>query len=502
MARVAGPLPGILTLVLDGVKGAAAVWLAARFTDDSATMDDRGGARRADRSLLPGVAAISRRKRRRNGGGNVSGVCAGLRRWARSVVFILVVLFSRFVSLGSIAAAAAMPLLIYLLWAPHHAPPLRRLRLERSRRRCLVVYKHDANIQRLVEGREPRFSFGKSKGRARVTRIAILGAGSWGTALAVVLSRSPRAHEISLWVRDAGLAEEIRCKRENVSYLPGHSLPDQIRVAHELDEALSGATIVIGAMPSAHAREVYSAAADRVAPYTVVVSATKGLEPATHARMSEVIAQCPPRDMRASSGRSLRTVVRAGSGAWLRPPRWSSRRTTQRSPPNCRKSLLRPIFVCTRNDDVLGVELAGAMKNVIAIAAGTCQGLALGSNSLAALITRGLAEMSRLAVALGGRPETLSGLAGLGDLVLTCTGSLSRNRHVGMELGKGRLLAEIISGMHGVAEGVGTAAALLALAREHNIELPITTQVEAILHHGKSPREAIREIMERPQRKE
>jgi glycerol-3-phosphate dehydrogenase (NAD(P)+) len=154
------------------------------------------------------------------------------------------------------------------------------------------------------------------------------------------------------------------------------------------------------------------------------------------------------------------------------------------------------------NDDVLGVELAGAMKNVIAIAAGVCQGLGLGSNPLAALITRGLAEMTRLAIAQGAQPETLTGLAGLGDLVLTCTGALSRNRQVGIELGKGRALAEILAGMRMVAEGVGTTAALLALAREAKVELPITEQVAAILHHGKAPSEAIRDIMERPQRRE
>jgi glycerol-3-phosphate dehydrogenase (NAD(P)+) len=161
-----------------------------------------------------------------------------------------------------------------------------------------------------------------------------------------------------------------------------------------------------------------------------------------------------------------------------------------------------PAFRLYTNEDVLGVELAGAMKNVIAIAAGVCEGLGLGSNPVAALITRGLAEMSRLASALGAHPETLSGLAGLGDLVLTCTGSLSRNRHVGVELGKGHGLGEILAGMRMVAEGVGTSAALLALAREAGVELPITGQVDAILHRGKSPREAIREIMERPQKKE
>ncbi len=161
-----------------------------------------------------------------------------------------------------------------------------------------------------------------------------------------------------------------------------------------------------------------------------------------------------------------------------------------------------PNFRLYTNDDVLGVELAGAMKNVMAIAAGACQGLGLGSNALAALITRGLAEMTRLAVALGARPETLSGLAGLGDLVLTCTGALSRNRFVGIELGKGRSLGEIMANMRMVAEGVGTAAPLLALAREHRIEMPITEQVDAILHEGKSPKDAIRDIMERPLKRE
>ena len=161
-----------------------------------------------------------------------------------------------------------------------------------------------------------------------------------------------------------------------------------------------------------------------------------------------------------------------------------------------------PNFRVYTNEDVLGVELAGAMKNVIAIAAGACQGLGLGSNALAALITRGLAEMSRLAAALGAQTETLTGLAGLGDLVLTCTGALSRNRQVGIELGKGRSLSEILAGMRMVAEGVGTTAALLDLARETGVELPITEQVAAILHRGKSPREAIRDIMDRPQRRE
>lgn len=335
-----------------------------------------------------------------------------------------------------------------------------------------------------------------------MTRIAILGAGIWGTALAIVLSRSARAHEISLWVRDTGLAEEIRRRRENVTYLPGHRLPEQIRVEPEIDRAVNGATVLLGVVPSAHAREVYSAVAEaQIAPDAIFVSATKGLEPATHLRMSEVIAQAVP------SAVAARIAVLSGPSFALEVAQGAPTAVVIASRDRSLAAQLQaefaaPNFRLYTNDDVLGVELAGAMKNVIAIAAGTCEGLELGSNPMAALITRGLAEMSRLAMALGARPETLSGLAGLGDLVLTCTGSLSRNRRVGIELAKCRPLPEIISTMRGVAEGVSTAAALLTLARENKIDLPITEQVDAILNHGKNPRHAIRDIMERPLKRE
>lgn len=334
-----------------------------------------------------------------------------------------------------------------------------------------------------------------------MTRIAILGGGSWGTALAIVLSRSPRAHAISLWVHDGELALEIQRIRENVNYLPGHRLPQGVEVTRRIESAVNGASIVVGAMPSAHAGEVYAKAVRGVSRQAVVVSATKGLEPETHARMSEVISQIIPAELISGiavlSGPSF--AAEAASGA---PTAVVLASREEALAAELQEEFAAPNFRLYTNTDVLGVELAGAMKNVIAIAAGTCQGLGLGSNAVAALITRGLAEMSRLTVALGGRPETFSGLAGLGDLVLTCNGSLSRNRHVGMELAKGHSLDEILRGMHGVAEGVGTTAALLRLAAEHGIELPITAQVSAILHEGHSPREAIRVIMERPQRRE
>jgi glycerol-3-phosphate dehydrogenase (NAD(P)+) len=334
-----------------------------------------------------------------------------------------------------------------------------------------------------------------------VTKIAILGAGGWGTALSIVLARSRKPHEISLWARDPGLAESIRRDRENKLYLPGLKLAEGVHVQSQLETVLAGAQVIVGAMPSAHARTVYALAFPFVAANASFVSASKGLEPSTHLRMSEVIAQVVAPKF------APRTAVISGPSFALETARGEPTAVVLASrdaalAAELQEEFAGPAFRLYTNDDVLGVELAGAMKNVMAIAAGACQGLGLGSNALAALITRGLAEMSRLAVALGARRETLSGLAGLGDLVLTCTGSLSRNRHVGIELGKGHLLREIMANMRMVAEGVNTAAPLLALAREHQIEMPITEQVDAILHAGKSPKDAIRDIMERPLKRE
>jgi glycerol-3-phosphate dehydrogenase (NAD(P)+) len=338
-----------------------------------------------------------------------------------------------------------------------------------------------------------------------VTRIAILGAGSWGTGLSVVLSRARKTHEISLWAHNRAQAEALENRRENSTYLAGVRLPDKIRVTHDLATALAAAQVVIGALPSVYARSVYSQALPSITPEMIFVSATKGLEPATHLRMSLVLAEvlakagnAPPSERIAVlSGPSFAAEAARGE-----PTAVVLAAEDRALAGRLQEELSGPSFRLYTNDDVLGVELAGAMKNVIAIAAGACQGLGLGSNPLAALITRGLAEMMRLAAALGARRETLGGLAGLGDLVLTCTGAASRNRHVGIELGKGRPLAEILAGMRMVAEGVDTVAPLLELAREHGIELPITEQVDAILHRGKSAKDATREIMDRPLKRE
>ena len=338
-----------------------------------------------------------------------------------------------------------------------------------------------------------------------MTKLSILGAGSWGTALAVLFSRTRKTHEISLWVRNAALAENLRVQRENKTYLPGVTVPAEVRVAHKLSEALEGARIVFGAIPSVHARSTYSQALPFFTQDMVFISSTKGLEPATHLRMTKVLEQLLKQGKSAVYSNGI--AVLSGPSFAAEAARGEPTAVVLASEDaalaaELQGELAGPTFRLYTNDDVLGVELCGAMKNVMAIAAGACQGLGLGSNALAALITRGLAEMSRLAVALGARQETLSGLAGLGDLVLTCTGALSRNRHVGIELGKGRALREILMTMRMVAEGVETAAPLLALAREHQIEMPITEQVDAILHRGKLPAEAIREVMERPLKRE
>ena len=338
-----------------------------------------------------------------------------------------------------------------------------------------------------------------------MTGITILGAGSWGTALSVVLSRARKPHEISLWAHNSELAEALQRQRENTTYLASVRLPDGIRATHDMAQALSGAQIVIGAIPSVHARAVYTQALPFITPEIIYVSTTKGLEPETHLRMSLVLGQVLAKAGTAEP--SKRIAVLSGPSFAAEAARGEPTAVVLAAEnvglaSKLQEELSGPSFRLYTNDDVLGVELAGAMKNVIAIAAGACQGLGLGSNPLAALITRGLAEMMRLAAALRARPETLSGLAGLGDLVLTCTGTLSRNRHVGMELGKGRKLPEILAEMRMVAEGVDTTAPLLALAHEHSITMPITEKVDAILHRGQSPKDAIREIMDRPLKRE
>jgi glycerol-3-phosphate dehydrogenase (NAD(P)+) len=326
-----------------------------------------------------------------------------------------------------------------------------------------------------------------------VSRIAIVGSGSWGTALALSLARRGD-HSIALWSHSSAVG----------TYLPGFPIPTPVNPLTDLAAALAGAEIVISAVPSQHVRAIYQKMAPHLEPGQRIVSATKGIEDGTFLRMTQVIGQVLAGHrlngslLSALSGPSFAQEVAAGD------PTAVTIACEESSIANrLQDELSAPALRIYTNDDVIGVELGGALKNVIAIAAGIAAGLGLGHNSAAAIITRGVAEITRLAVACGGRRETLAGLSGLGDLVLTCTGPLSRNRLVGVELGQGHKLPAILAQLQGkVAEGVRTTSAALGLAKAHSVEMPITEQMAAILEHRKSPQDAIRELMARPGRDE
>jgi glycerol-3-phosphate dehydrogenase (NAD(P)+) len=332
-----------------------------------------------------------------------------------------------------------------------------------------------------------------------LSRIAVVGAGAWGTALATVVGRRGD-HDVRLWALEKEVIESINRSRTNDLFLPGSQLPACVRATHDFKEAISGAEIVVSVMPSHHCRRTFEHMAQWLQPHMLFVSATKGVENDTLLRMTQVIDEVVGRfcgfvpKIGAISGPSFAKEV-----AERHPTAVTVASSDSALAARVQKDFSDPSFRVYMNDDLVGVELGGALKNVIAIAAGVVSGLGLGHNSVAALITRGLAEITRLAVACGAKPQTMFGLAGMGDLVLTCTGGLSRNRSVGEALGRGQALDQIITGMHGmVAEGVLTTNAALGLARKHNVEMPITEQMYAILHDGKSPHDAIRELMTRP----
>lgn len=323
-------------------------------------------------------------------------------------------------------------------------------------------------------------------------RVAVIGAGSWGTGLAIVAARS--GHRVSLWARSAHVASQIESTRRNPFYLTEFELPESVFATASLEEALCGAEIILIAVPSHAMRQTAERLRGLIGEGAVVVSATKGIEVDTLKRMSEVVVDCLGQvPFVALSGPSFaREVARGDPTAVVAAGRdleWC--RMVQRE-------LSSAQFRIYTNEDLVGVELGGATKNVIAIAAGVVCGLGFGYNTLAAIITRGLVEMSRLAISQGARVETLAGLAGLGDLVLTCTGELSRNRRVGIELGRGRKLEDILSEMRQVAEGVRTARAIYQMSRDLGIQMPITASVHALLYEGKAAPEAAGELMGRP----
>lgn len=329
--------------------------------------------------------------------------------------------------------------------------------------------------------------------------IAIIGAGGWGTALAITLSRSGRS--VRLWVYEQPLVQTIAASRENTLYLPGHKIPTSVTVTGDIAAAMEGAEIVIIAVPSHLFRSVLDQLVPSIQRDMIFVSAAKGIENGSLMRMSEVVidvigSRFAP-NVAALSGPTFAPEVAAGEPTAL---------VTASIHEDVRflvqRELSTPRFRLYTNPDIVGVEIGAAVKNIIAIAAGVVEGLGLGSNTTAALVSRGLAEITRLAVACGGRRETLAGLAGLGDLVLTAYGKLSRNRQVGVALGQGRSIDEITSSMRMIAEGVKTARSTVELARHLGVEMPIVAKMYGVLYEGVKPQDAINDLMERKLREE
>jgi glycerol-3-phosphate dehydrogenase (NAD(P)+) len=324
--------------------------------------------------------------------------------------------------------------------------------------------------------------------------LSIIGGGSWGTALAIVLA--PRFPRVRLWVYETDLAGRMAASRENDLFLPGCTIPANVEIKSDLEAALDSAELVLSVMPSHLVRGMYQRMVPFLHESVLFVSATKGLENGTLLRVSEVIRDVvqprfAPRVAVISGPTFAREVARGDPTALVVASEDQGVAETVQA------AFSGPTFRLYTSSDPIGVEIGGAIKNVVAIGSGVVNGMGLGHNATAALITRGLAEMTRLAVAMGGKPLTLAGLAGLGDLVLTCTGDLSRNRTVGVELARGRKLDEIVRSMNMVAEGIKTTNAAVDLAGRHSVEMPISEQMFQMLHFGISPREAIQRLMER-----
>ncbi len=321
-------------------------------------------------------------------------------------------------------------------------------------------------------------------------QIAVIGAGAWGTTLANLLARKGCA--VRLWAFEPEVTRLVNDQHENASYLPGVRLQDSLRATCSLEEAIAGAGVVVSVAPAQFVRGVMARAAGALDADALVVSASKGIEMSTLCTMAGVLAEVLPRNPRQAfiSGPSFAREVAAGL-----PTAVTVASALPEAASAVQELFQTPYLRVYTSGDVQGVELGGALKNVIALAAGMSTGLGLGHNALAALITRGLAEMARLGIKLGANPLTFAGLAGMGDLILTCTGELSRNRTVGYELGQGRKLAEILGGTHTVAEGVDTTRATHDLARREGIEMPIVDEVYAVLFKDRHPREAVENLM-------
>jgi glycerol-3-phosphate dehydrogenase (NAD(P)+) len=332
----------------------------------------------------------------------------------------------------------------------------------------------------------------------REARIAVVGGGSWGTAFAAMLSE--RHGDVSLWVREPGVYAEILEGRENRTFLPGFPVPPKVRPTMDLAEALLDREIVAVAVPSHHLRAVVRGAAKHLFPGACVVSLAKGVENGTLRRMTEVLAEELPEfsgRLAALSGPTFAREVAEG-----KPTGATVAAADEKVTAVLQAAFSGKRFRVYAETDVVGIEIGGALKNVMAIAAGMSDGLGFGHNARSLLIARGLAEITRLGVRLGASPQTFAGLSGLGDLVLTCTGDLSRNRTVGMRVGRGESVRGILSGMKMVAEGVNTARAAVDLSRRTGVPVPISEQVYRILHEGKDAKTAVDELFARALRAE
>lgn len=327
---------------------------------------------------------------------------------------------------------------------------------------------------------------------------AVIGAGSWGTALAIQLARA--GHAVTLWGRDESSAREMAETRENKRYLPGVHLPVSLSPTSDLEQAVrAGSRLLVCAVPSHAVRETMTLAAPWMREDTTVVSATKGLEEGSSKRMSEVLAECTPCAGRIAvlAGPSFAKEVAAEM-----PTIVTVAAASREVGDFVQHAFVTPMFRVYALDDVVGAEVGGTVKNVIAIAAGVSDGLGLGHNTRAGIITRGLAEVNRLAMKMGADPLTVTGLAGLGDLVLTCTGELSRNRSLGLRLGRGEKLSDVLGSMKQVAEGVRNTLTVDDLARTHQVDMPITAQMRCLLFEDKSPRAAMVDLMTRQPKRE
>jgi len=335
--------------------------------------------------------------------------------------------------------------------------------------------------------------------RSGAGHAAVLGAGSWGTALALHLARSGRP--TILWARSERAAAALAAARENADYLPGHRLPEVLEVTGDLREALRGAGIVLFVVPAQSSRPIYRSAARHLEPSADLVIASKGIEQDSLLRLSEVLAQ------EAGDDAGRRAAVLSGPSFAAEVARGDPTAVVVASDDagvaeRVQADLSHGNLRVYRNADRIGVEIAGSLKNVVALATGIAEGLGFGSNTRAALITRGMAEIARLGTGLGGRTGTFAGLAGAGDLILTCTGALSRNRSVGIEVGRGRRLDEVLQGMRMVAEGVATTRAAVALARRQGVDVPIAQKVHQVLFEAVPARAAVADLLARPLRNE